>query len=163
MEQTMIDPSQVNGWGIDADPKNDPTYPVKRHVTGEHAGYTWERPSQQPITVEILQSNERPVITTVFGTSTPPSGLSGMLRRAAFQYSESDYRHWVPLVLADQVGMVEGVLVDLSRGHIPNVFGEMGLAAEWKYNRKSLVTKVVVGTIVASAIVSYLRGRKKIS
>ncbi len=163
MENTLIDPAQVKGWGVDANPKNDPTYPIKTRNNGEHAGYTWERPPQQPLTVEILQSNERPFITTVFGTSTPPMGLSGMLRRTAFKYSESSYGHWVPLILADQVGMVEGVLVDLSRGHIPNIFGEMGLKAEWKYNREKMVTRVVVGAIVASAVVAYLRRKKAAS
>jgi threonine dehydrogenase-like Zn-dependent dehydrogenase len=35
------------GWGVDADPENDPTYPMKKRNNGEHAGYTWQRPSQQ--------------------------------------------------------------------------------------------------------------------
>ena len=34
----MIDPAQVLGWGIDADPRNDPTYPIKNRNNGEHAG-----------------------------------------------------------------------------------------------------------------------------
>ncbi len=94
---------------------------MKNRNNGEHAGYSWERPTQQPINVEILHSNERPNITAAFGTSTPPSGLSGMLRRFAFKYSESSYGHWLPLVLADRVGVVEGVLADLRHGHVPNI------------------------------------------
>lgn len=94
MERTLIDPKQIKGWGVDANPKNDPTYPMKARNNGEHKGYTWERPTQQPITVEVLHSNERSNVTSVFGTSTPPSGLSGMLRRFAFKYSESSYGHW---------------------------------------------------------------------
>ena len=50
---------------------------------------------------EVLHSNERPNISAAFGTSTPPSGLSGALRRFAFRYSESSYAHWLPLMLAD--------------------------------------------------------------
>jgi hypothetical protein len=42
-----------------------------------------------------------------------------MLRRFAFKYSESSYGHWLPLMLADRVGVVEGVLDDLSHGHVP--------------------------------------------
>ncbi len=34
---------------MDADPKNDPTYPMKKRNNGEHAGYSWERPPQQPV------------------------------------------------------------------------------------------------------------------
>jgi hypothetical protein len=159
IENKVIDPSQVKGWGIDADPENDPVYPMKIRNNGEHAGYSWERPPQQPITVEVLHSNERPNVSSVFGTSTPPAGLSGMIRRAAFNYSENSYGHWVPLMLADRVGMVEGVVTDLAYGHVPNIFGEMGLKAEWEHNRKSLVTKIVVGALIASVAIAYLNGR----
>ena len=157
MEQRVIDPTQIPGWGVDADPRNDPTYPMKRRNDGEHAGYSWERPPQQPINVEILHSNERPNVTATFGTSTPPSGVSGMLRRKAFNFSESSYGHWLPLMLADRVGVVEGVVDDLAHGHVPNIFGEMGWKAEWEHNRKSLVTKVLVGAVIASVAVAYLR------
>ena len=161
MEPTLIDPTQVKGWGVDADPKNDPTYPMKRRNDGEHAGYTWERPPQQPETVEVLHSNERPNLTAVFGTVSPPSGLSGMLRRYAFKYSESSYGHWLPLMLADRVGEVEGVLDDLGRGRVPNIPGELGWKAEWKHNRQSLVARLAVGAILFATVVSYLRSRRR--
>ena len=151
-----IDPATVRGWGVDADPRNDPTYPMKRRTDGEHAGYRWERPPQQPINVEILHSNERPNVTAVFGTSTPPSGLSGMIRRFAFQYSESSYGHWLPLMLADRVNAVEGVVHDLANGHVPNVFAERGWNAEWKHNRTNLVGRVVIGAVLVSAAVGIL-------
>ena len=156
-ENKVIDPAQVKGWGVDANPKNDPTYPMKNRNNGEHAGYSWDRPPQQPINVEVLHSNERPNVSATFGTSTPPAGVSGVIRRAAFKYSENSYGHWLPLMLADRVNMVEGVLADLSYGHVPNIFGEMGWKAEWKHNRKSLVTRVLVGAVIASVAVTYLR------
>jgi hypothetical protein len=156
-ENKVIDPAQVKGWGVDANPKNDPTYPMKNRNNGEHAGYSWDRPPQQPISVEVLHSNERPNVSATFGTATPPAGVSGVIRRAAFKYSENSYGHWLPLMLADRVDMVEGVLDDLSYGQVPNIFGEMGWKAEWKHNRKSLVTRVLVGTVIASVAVAYLR------
>ena len=157
MEKRVTDPSQVKGWGIDANPKNDPTYPMKNRNDGEHAGYSWDRPPQQPKSVEVLHSNERPNVTAAFGTSTPPSGLSGVIRRFAFKYSENSYGHWLPLMLADRVGVVEGVLDDLKRGHVPNIFAERGWKAEWQHNRKNLVTKIAVGAVVASLAITYLR------
>ena len=160
MEVRAIDPSKVKGWGVDADPKNDPTYPMKNRNDGEHAGYSWERPPQQQTDVEVLHSNERPNVTAAFGTSTPPSGLSGMLRRCAFNYSENSYGHWLPLMLADRVGVVEGIVEDLSRGHVPNIFSELGWKAEWKHNRGRLVTRVAVGAVVASLAYAYLRSRR---
>src|ERR687893_387158 len=54
MEHSPRDPSQGKGWGVDVDPKNDPTYPMKHRTDGEHAGYSWERPPQQQPTVEVL-------------------------------------------------------------------------------------------------------------
>jgi hypothetical protein len=160
MQHTPKDNSRINGWGVDVDPKNDPTYPMKHRNDGEHAGYSWERPAQQPITVEVLHSNERSDLTSVFGTSTPPSGLSGMIRRVAFKYSESSYGHWLPLMLADRVGVLEGVLADVGRGRVPNVFAERGWKAEWEHNRMSLVRRVLIAVILASGAVTYLSTRR---
>jgi hypothetical protein len=160
MGHTAKDPSQIKGWGVDADPRNDPTYPMKHRNDGEHAGYSWERPLQQPITTEILHSIERPNVTSVFGTSTPPSGLSGSIRRFAFRYSESSYGHWLPLMLADRVSVVEGLLDDLKHGRVPNVFAELGWKAEWKHNRTSLVRRILIRVVLISAAVAYFRSRR---
>jgi hypothetical protein len=160
MEHTPKDHSRINGWGVDADPKNDPTYPMKNRDDGEHAGYSWERPPQQPITVEVLHSNERPDVTSVFGTSTPPSGLSGAIRRKAFRYSESSYGHWLPLMLADRVNVVEGVLGDLRQARVPNVLSERGWKAEWKHDRTNLVRRILVRAVLISAAVVYLSKRR---
>ena len=160
MEHTAKDPSQIKGWGVDADPKNDPTYPMKNRNNGEHAGYSWERPPQQPITIEVLHSNERPYVTSVFGTSTPSSGPSGVIGSIAFRYSESSYGHWLPLMLADRVSVVEGVLGDLKHGRLPNVFAERGWKAEWKHNRTSLVRRILVRVVLVTATVAYFSSRR---
>ena len=159
MQNTAIDPSQIKGWGVDADPKNDPTYPMKKRNNGEHAGYSWERPPQQPVDVEVLHSNERPNVSAVFGTSTPPAGLSGMLRRFAFKYSESSYGHWLPLMAADRVSVVEGVLSDFAHGRVPNVWVERGYRAEWRHNRASLLLRIGVKLGLIAAVVAYFRRR----
>lgn len=152
MENTRQDPSQIKGWGIDADPKNDPTYPMKQRNNGEHAGYSWERPTQQQGDVEVLHSNERPNVSAVYGTSIPPAGLSGVIRRFAFNYSESHYGHWLPLMLADRIGVVEGIAADLAHGHVPNIFDEVGGKAMWKHNRKALVTNLLIGAVVVGVL-----------
>jgi len=155
---SSITPQQVTGWGVDADPENDPTYPIKRHAVGEHQGYVWDRPEQQPVDVEVLHSNERPNIAATFGATLPPKGLSGLIRRAAFKYSENSYGHWLPLMLADRVDMVEGLGEDLMRGHIPNIFSEMGMKAEWQHNRKAVVTKAAVGVGLLLGAFALMRG-----
>src|SRR4051812_28043456 len=107
MENTT-DYKSIPGWGMDADPENEPTYPMKNYTGDDHKRINYERSEQQPAEVEILKSTERPTLTTVFGTSTPPSGLSGAIRRYAFKHSEDRYRHWIPLILADRINVYEG-------------------------------------------------------
>ena len=139
--------AHIKSWGADLDYANRPAYPMERmpaRLEGDHS----HAPVQQAQTVEILQSIERPGITLIFGTPQPSSGLSGMLRRAAFGYSESDLRHWLILLFADRVNMVEGLASDLRSGHVPNLFAEMGGKAEFKYNLPAAIQKVVVVTAV---------------
>ena len=161
MQAPDKDYKQIKGWGVDLDPENDPAYPMKRRNNGEQAGYSWERPPQQPINVEVLHSNERPNVTAVFGTSTPPSGLSGMLRRFAFRFSESNYGHWLPLMLADRVNVVEGIPDDLRHGHIPNIVEERGWKAEWRYNRNHLVRWALAGAALTVAATAYIGSRRE--
>ena len=161
MQPIAQDHSHIPGWGIDADPKNDPTYPYKHRTNGEHGGYIRPNIPQQPLTVEVLHSNERPNMTAVFGESVPPSGLSGMLRRYAFRFSENEYGHWLPLLLADRINVVEGILDDLAHGHIPNIFAEKGGKSDWKFNRKSQLLKAGIGAALAVATIVLLSQKKQ--
>jgi hypothetical protein len=157
MQKHVIDPKSVPGWGIDADPENDPTYPMKPDRTDlEQQGYSWERPTQQPIDVEILHSNERPNVTAVFGTASPPSGLSGMIRRWAFRWSENEYNHWLPLILADRINVVEGVLEDIAHGKFPNIWKEKGYNASWKHDRTSLILRLSAFAAITTGLVLWL-------
>lgn len=154
---------EIAGWGIDANPENNPTYPIKRYTGADHRRLNYERTVQQTTPVEVLHSNERPGITRVYGTSIPPTGLSGKLRRYAFRFSEGSAAHWLTLILADRVNVVEGIVDDLRHGHVPNIFAERGWNAEWKYNRKSVIRKVATGAAVTAALVALIviRNRRK--
>lgn len=160
MKETIKDYSNIIGWGIDADPKNDPTYPMRHRTEEGNQGYDWERPTLQPTNIEVLHSIERPNISAVFGTAMPPKGLSGMIRRLAFKYSESSYAHWPPLIIADRVNVIEGILEDFTRGHIPKIWAEKGMRAEWRYNRKALSVKMLAGVVVTAAAVALLCRKK---
>lgn len=161
MEPTLHNPSQLPGWNIDNDPENEPTYPMRTRTADDHKGYSWVRPTQQPINIEVLHSIERPNVTAVFGTSVPPSGLSGVIRRFAFQYSENSYLHWLPLLFADRVNVVEGVLSDLAHGHVPNIFVEKGYPIEWKYDKKGLILKLAAFTAVVAGATVLLTRKKR--
>lgn len=154
------DYQNIPGWGMDADPDNEPTYPMKNYTGDDHNRINYERSSQQPVTVELLKSTERPAPSVVFGTSVPPSGLSGAIRRYAFRHSEDRYRHWIPLIMADRVNVYEGIISDIKAGHVPNFFSEWGWKAEWKYNRKAFVTKIAFATLAAVAVAGVLKRKK---
>jgi hypothetical protein len=161
MENIVNDYKSIPGWGMDADPENEPTYPMKNYTGDDHNRINYERSEQQPITVELLQSNERPQPTVVFGTSVPPSGLSGVIRRYAFKHSEDRYRHWIPLILADRVNVVEGFIDDIKSGHVPNVLAERGWRSEVRYNKLGLVKKIVVATLVTAIVISCVGKKTK--
>jgi hypothetical protein len=157
-----VDTSKIPGWAVDADPENDPTYPYRDRSKDEGPGMNWQRPTQQTSDVEILQSVEHVRRPAVFGTSSPPRALSGMIRRLAFRWSESNWLHWLMLMGADRVDMVEGVVQDLGRGKVPNIPAEMGARAEWQHNKPGLVKKTaVVLAVTGLAVVLLSRGKKK--
>jgi hypothetical protein len=151
----------IPGWGIDMDPENDPTYPMKRYTGADHERIHYTKPPQQTRNVEIFQSIERPGLTAVFGTSTPPSGLSGVIRRFAYKFSEADARHWMSLIFADRVNVVEGIVNDLKHGVVPNFFEERGWTAEWKYNRQGMIRNIAVGAVITTSVIALLLYRNK--
>jgi hypothetical protein len=153
--------NDLPGWGIDADTDNNPTYPMKKYTGADHERSNYEKSTQQTQNIEVLHSTERPSISRVFGTSVPPKGLSGALRRYAFKFSEGSSAHWLTLLLADRVNVVEGLVEDLSQGHVPNVFKERGWTAEWKYNRQGAIKSIAVGAAVTTAVVALLIYRSK--
>jgi hypothetical protein len=149
---------RIPGWGADLDLKNRPAVPMER-TPPRFIHQPEGRLPQQPQRVEIFVSPERPGITPVFGTDVPPKGLSGMIRRAAYKLAENDIRHWLLLLFADRVNVVEGIGGDLMHGRVPNVLGEMGIRAELKYNPRGLVKKTaIVAAVTGTAI--YLINRR---
>ena len=146
--RTATDLTHIQGWGADLDRKNRPAVPMER-TPPRLPGASLDQPEQQHRHIEVFVSPERPAITPLFGTSSPPSGISGAIRRFAYKLTENDIRHWLLLLFADRVNMVEGVAQDLSRGKLPNVLAEMGIKAEWQHNRAGLVRKATVATAVA--------------
>lgn len=128
------DHSAVPDWGADLNRDNRPGVPMER-LPPRADRIT---PEQQKRTVEILHSTEREGITPVFGTSVPPRGISGRIRRKAFRHSENDARHWMMLLMADRVDAVEGMLEDARKSprlRSTAMLGICTLAACWAFKR----------------------------
>ena len=157
----MADALDKIGHEAELNSRDWPAFPMRTQSGAEHDGMTWQRPTQQEATVEILHSNERPTLSAVFGTTLPPSGLSGMLRRFASQFSESNGVHWVTLILADRINVVEGLMADLLKGHFPNIPAEMGMRSEIKHNPRGFALKAGAAAFVVVAVTAYVMTRRQ--
>jgi hypothetical protein len=150
----------IPGWGMDADPENDPTYPMKHSNGADHERLNYEKAPQQPIDIEVFHSIERPNVTRVFGTSTPPAGLSGAVRRYAYKYSEATATHWMTLILADRIDVIQGKINDLKNGILPNPWIERGWRAEWKHNRPAFIRKTATTVLLVTVGIMLMSGKK---
>lgn len=155
-----MDTNSIPGWGSDLDMSKRPGVPMWKRPD-EGTGAHWGNPVKQHLTFKEFHSNERKEMTPVFGTSVPPKGLSGLIRGFAFRYNESSWGHWMPLLFADRVNMIEGIIADLFHGHIPNFYKEMGGPAELKYNKRGFQKKVVLSSLILFAIPAFFALRKK--
>jgi hypothetical protein len=151
---------RIPGWGSDLDKKNWPAVPMER-TPPRYIHVPAGQPVQQAQTVEVFCSPERPGITPIFGTAEPPKWLSGAIRRLAYKLPENDLRHWLMLIAADRVNMVEGIVEDLAQGHLPNVLGEMGIRSELRYNPAGLVRKAIITTAVVGGVMALMRRRRR--
>ena len=160
-ERRQVDRSStIKGWGSDLDPAKRPGVPRdKAPELGVELLYPPISP--QVARIKIHKSTEHGQLTPVFGTSCPPSGLSGRIRDLAYQFSEGRLSRWMGLMLADRVNVVEDVLNELGHGRIPNVPREMGLRSELKYNRAGFARKVGIALLATAAVAACLRMRSR--
>jgi hypothetical protein len=159
-ERQSIDLSAtIPGWGSDLDLAKRPGVPRdKAPQIGPEMLYA---PIQQQVPrFKIHKSTEHARLTPVFGTSCPPSGLSGKIRDYGYTFSEGRLARWLTLMFADRVDVVEGLVSDLARGHIPNIPKEMGLKSELKYNPRGVAKKAAIAAVCVAAYVAYSRSRR---
>ena len=120
--------AQIPGWGADLDPKDRPSNPKLREdlPTGAH----WDFPERQPEKWPRERSIEHRFLTPVFGTAQPPSGVSGVIRRYAYRFSEGRAAHWLTLLYADRVDAAEHHLRSLFTARPDNPLTETGIKSE---------------------------------
>lgn len=82
-------PMPIPGWGIDRAIENRPGYPLEQERHVDHDTLS----GQAPYTVTI-----------------PLHGLSGVIRKAAYELPDWKPRRWMMLMLADRVDAIESKL-----------------------------------------------------
>ncbi|MEU8184624.1 hypothetical protein AB0B85_21515 [Micromonospora sp. NPDC049044] len=126
--------TRIPGWGVDLDPKDRPSVPQERFdpsLNGAH----WEFPERQPEKWPRERSVEHKFLTPVFGTSCPPKGLSGVIRRHSYRrYSEGRAAHWLLLLAADRVDAVESTFASFLTRQPDNPITETGVLGEFTHH-----------------------------
>jgi hypothetical protein len=132
--------ARIPGWGADLDPANRPAVP-KEAFDPASTGAHWDFPDQQPETRPRERSIEHKHLTPVFGTSTPPRGLSGAMRKYSYRrFSEARAAHWLILIAADRVDAIESHLRSFLTLHPDNPITETGVLSE--FTRKPVSSRV---------------------
>ncbi len=164
--------ARIPGWGVDLDPKDRPAFPREQPdlVSGAH----WDFPERQPELWPRERSMEHKFLTPVFGTSCPPKGLSGVLRKYAYaRYSEGRAAHWIILLAADRVDAVESHLKSALTLHPDNPITETGVRTEFSHggvesrvgqqradlSHQPLDPLIVAAPWVAAGGLAYLAGK----
>ena len=121
--------ARIPGWGADLDPADRPSYPKEQYPaqTGAH----WEFPERQPGADGRERSIEHAFVTPVFGTAQPLHGLSGAIRRLAYdRFSEGRNAHWLLLIAGDRVDAWGAHLRSFASAHPDNPITETGVLSE---------------------------------
>jgi hypothetical protein len=121
--------ARIPGWGVDLDPKNRPSVPRER-FDPDGTGAHWDFPERQPEKWPRERSIEHEFLTPVFGTSCPPKGASGAMRKFAYRYSEGRSAHWLLLLAADRVDALESHLRSFLTLRPDNPITETGIRSE---------------------------------
>jgi len=126
--------ARIPGWGVDRDPEMRPSVPRERFDPGA-TGAHWEFPERQAEVFPRERSIEHEMLTPVFGTTCPPRGLSGAIRRLAYRrYGEGRAAHWLLLMGADRVDAVEHHLASFLTLRPDNPITETGVRAEFTHH-----------------------------
>jgi hypothetical protein len=122
--------ARIPGWGADLDPADRPSVPreeLQPDLTGAH----WEYPERQPEEYPRERSIEHAGLTPVFGTTCPPRGVSGAIRRYSYaKYSEGRAAHWLLLILADRVESKGAIMRSFLTLRPDNPVTETGVLSE---------------------------------
>ena len=122
--------ARIPGWGVDIDRRDRPSDPRERIAPAVDARSDF--PERQKEKMPRERSIEHETLPPVFGSTFPPKGLSGLVRRYAYcSFSEGRAAHWLLLLAADRLDVAES-RVQATLGLRPdNPFTETGIRSEF--------------------------------
>jgi len=123
--------ARIPGWGVDLDLRDRPAVPMEDFDPGATNAH-WDFPERQPEKWPREMSPEHGVLPPVFGTACPPRGISGAIRKYAYTLSEGKTSHWMLLMAADRVDVLESRFEAVLQGRPDNPLSETGVIAEFK-------------------------------
>lgn len=121
----------IPGWGVDLDYEDRPAVPMEQFDPGATNAH-WDFPERQPEKWPREMSPEHGILPPVFGTACPPRGVSGAIRKYAYTLSEGRTSHWMLLMLADRIDVMESRVEAVREGRPDNPLSETGVIAEFK-------------------------------
>lgn len=111
--------------------------------------------------------NSKVAVEKEVKTTNAPD-LSEELRKLAAKYDETDYRHWVPTILADRLGKIEELIQEFAPdSNILDSVVEFGRTTDWTADKKSIMRKAAstVGAaslhVIASAIAQRMKNQEE--
>jgi hypothetical protein len=107
MTSDIMKIERTPGAGIDGPKNRRPGVPMESVPPHAVGAAHWRVPDRQPDPGNVLRRSDLPKLTPVFGTAAPPRGISGRLRRAAYDVPEHHTSHWLLLLIADRIDALE--------------------------------------------------------
>jgi hypothetical protein len=135
---------RIPGWGVDLDYDERSAVPQEDFDPGA-TGAHWDFPERQPELWPRERSPEHAMLTPVFGTVSPPRGISGAIRKYAYTLGEGKSSHWLLLMAADRVDVVESMVESALQGKPDNPLTESGVKAE--FTRHGVASRMGQGRV----------------
>jgi len=99
--------SSIPGWGVDSRPEDRPGVPVEFSPPHPIGNAHWIVPDAQRSNAPPAALDRARKVTPVYSSQHPPRGLSGVIRRAAYQVPPYKPQRWMMLLFADRIDVLE--------------------------------------------------------
>jgi hypothetical protein len=96
---------QTKARAVDLSARKRPGVPMEKPAEPLAGSRTPIEPQHSD--VKVFKHESRASLPPVYGTAQPPAGLSGLLRKWAYSYPDNWARHWMMLMVADRVDVLE--------------------------------------------------------